>query len=138
MKGKKILVAWSNYYDDLADKQLQSCLALLEKSDYDYHVETIQAGSYEIPAVINYYHNTNPFDGYIPLGLLLKGSTDHYEFIWEHIKACFIQFSLNGIMLGNGIISAPSMDVLVSRVDNGERVTEAFNAVDYLIKLSRK
>lgn len=138
MSKPTILVVWSNYYQELAAKQLESCVNLLEKSDYSYAVETVEAGTYELPVVMQYYHRHQPFDAYIPLSLLLKGSTDHYEFIWEHVKECFIKFALQGMMIGNGIISAPSMEVLTSRVENEERVQEAFNAVDYLIRFQEK
>lgn len=135
MSKNKILVVWSNYYKDLAEKQLDSCLQLLDKSSYQYSVETVEAGTYEIPAVIRYYQLNSPYAGYLPLSLLLKGSTDHYEFIWSHIKECFIKFTMDGLLLGNGIISAPSMELLISRVENHERVEEAVRALDYLIRL---
>lgn len=134
----KILVIWSNYYADLAQKQLDSCLKLLNQSQYNYHIEKVEAGTYEIPAVIHAYQRRDPHDGYLPLSLLLKGSTDHYEFIWEHVKECFIQFTLQGLMIGNGIISAPSMEILTSRVENEERVTEAFRALDYLLQFKNR
>ena len=138
MPEHKILVVWSNYHKDLAQQQLDSCLQLLKSSDYEYKVETVEAGTYEIPVVMQYYHRHDPFDGYIPLSLLLKGGTDHYEFIWEHVKECFIKFALDGLLLGSGIISAPTHDLLKSRVESGERVKEAFNAVDYLIRFKDK
>jgi 6,7-dimethyl-8-ribityllumazine synthase len=129
---------WSNYYKDLAKQQLDSCLTLLNQSEYEYSVETVEAGTYEIPVVIQYYHRNNPYDGYLPLGLLLKGSTDHYEFIWEHVKECFIKFAMDGVLIGNGIISAPSMEAMIKRVENHERVEEALRALDYLIRLKAK
>lgn len=138
MSTPHILIIWSNYYQDLAEKQLEICLSKLKPYDYNYQVETVEAGVYEIPAVIQHYHRLHPFDAYLPLGLLLKGKTDHYDFIWEHIKECFIQFALEGLVIGNGIISSPSMDVLQERVENGERVQEAIHAVDYLIRLKNK
>ncbi len=138
MAKSNILVVWSNYHKELAEKQLAGCEKLLQQSEYDYKVETVAAGSYEIPVVIEAYHHTNPFDAYIPLGLLLKGSTDHYEFIWEHLKECFIRFALEGILLGNGIISAPTQALLESRVNNGERTQEAVNAVKYLLQLKSR
>lgn len=138
MSKNKILVVWSNYYKDLAKQQLDSCLTLLNQSEYEYSVETVEAGTYEIPVVIQYYHRNNPYDGYLPLGLLLKGSTDHYEFIWEHVKECFIKFAMDGVLIGNGIISAPSMEVMTKRVENHERVEEALRALDYLIRLKDK
>ena len=134
----KILVVWSNYYKDLAKKQLDSCLLLLDNAEYDYAVETVDAGTYEIPAVIQYFHRKNPYDAYLPLGLLLKGSTDHYEFIWEHVKECFIKFAMDGVFIGNGIISAPDMSVMTKRVENNERVEEAVHAIEYLMRLKDK
>lgn len=138
MPKSNVLIVWSNYYKDLAEKQLEICLSKLKRYDYNYQIETVEAGTYEIPTVIQHYRNSNPFDGYLPLSLLLKGRTDHYEFIWEHVKECFIQFALEGLVLGNGIISAPSMDILQERVENGERVDEAIHAIDYLIRLKNK
>ncbi|MBA2711203.1 MAG: 6,7-dimethyl-8-ribityllumazine synthase [Tatlockia sp.] len=138
MAKDKILVVWSNYYNSLAKDQLDSCLNVLEKSSYNYDIETVEAGTYEIPSVIQSFHRKNPYAGYLPLSLLLKGSTDHYEFIWEHVKECFIKFALDGLLIGNGIITAPSMAVLTSRVENRERVNEAFRALDYLLRLKAK
>ena len=138
MSKNKILIVWSNYYKDLAKQQLDSCLSLFDKSEYDYTVETVEAGTYEIPVVIKYFHQKNPYDGYLPLGLLLKGGTDHYEFIWEHLKECFIKFAMDGLFIGNGIISAPNMDAMITRVENHERVKEAFHALDYLMHLKEK
>lgn len=133
-----ILIVWSKYYPDLAQKQLKICLSKLERFDHCYQVETVDAGTYEIPTVIQHYHRVQPFDGYLPLSLLLKGKTDHYNFIWEHVKECFIKFALDGLTIGNGIISAPNMEILQERVENGERTQEAINAVDYLIRFKNK
>lgn len=132
------LVVWSNYYQDLAQQQLDSCLQVLDRFGHAYTVETVDAGTYEIPAVIRYYQNHHPHAAYLPLSLLLKGSTDHYDFIWEHIKTCFIQFTMEGILLGNGIITAPSMEIMIARVNKQERVTEAVQAIDYLLRMQQK
>lgn len=138
MRIPKILIIWSNYYGDLAKKQLDICINKLKPYSYQYQVETVNAGTYEIPAVIQHAEHVQPFVAYLPLSLLLKGNTDHYEFIWEHIKECFIKFTLDGLIIGNGIISAPTKDLLKERVENGERIQEAINAVDYLIRLKNK
>ena len=134
----KILVVWSDYYQDLSKRQLASCLGFLEQFGYDYAIEAVEAGTYEIPSVIQYYHRHNPYAGYLPLGLLLKGETDHYEFIWEHVKECFIKFVMEGLLIANGIISAPSMELMITRVEEQERVKEAVRALDYLLRLKTK
>lgn len=133
---------YSNYYPVLAKQHLEHAVRLLDGSKYqakyEYTLEMLEAGTYEVPSVIQQFHRNYPFDAYLPLSLLLKGSTDHYEFIWEHVKECFIQFAMEGIVLGNGIISAPSMDTLTARVEGGERVEEAVRAIDYLLSLKER
>ncbi len=138
MLKNKILVVWSNYYTDLATQQLDHCLHLLNQAGYQHTVERVEAGTYEIPAVIQQYHQHHPYDGYLPLGLLLKGSTDHYEFILDHLKACFTTLTLDGLLIGNGIISAPNLDCLTERVNHHERTKEAIRALRYLIGLKEK
>lgn len=138
MAKNKILVVWSNYYKDLAKQQLDRCLQILDKSEYEYTVETVEAGTYEIPVVMQYVHRHHPYDAYLPLGLLLKGSTDHYDFIWEHVKECFIKFAMDGLLLGNGIIAASSRELMVQRVQNHSRVEEAVQAIDYLLRMKAK
>ncbi|MBA2657452.1 MAG: 6,7-dimethyl-8-ribityllumazine synthase [Tatlockia sp.] len=138
MSNNTILVVWSDYYNNLAKKQLDSCVQLLDDSPYSYEIETVAAGTYEIPTVIQYFHRNKPYAGYLPLSLLLKGSTDHYEFIWEHVKECFIKFALDGLLIGNGIIAAPTMETLTARVIEQQRVQEAYHALDYLISFKAK
>jgi 6,7-dimethyl-8-ribityllumazine synthase len=133
-----ILIVYSDYYKELAEIQLSQCIELLKPSKHAHAVEHVEAGCYEIPAVIRYYHQVQPFDAYIALGLLLQGSTDHYDFIWQHIKDCFTQLTLQGLFIGNGIISASHRDLMTERVMQGERVHEAFRAVDYFVQLQKK
>jgi 6,7-dimethyl-8-ribityllumazine synthase len=138
MAAPTILIVWSNYYQDLSEKYLSLCMHALQKYNYPYQVETVAAGTYEIPAVIRHYHQVAPFDAYLPISLLLQGKTDHYAFIWEHVKTCFTQFALEGIIIGNGIIAAPDAKTMQERVENGERAQEAISALDYLLRLKRK
>lgn len=137
-KRAKILVVCSNYYPDLAKQYLQGCRPLLEQSPYDYAVETLDAGTYEVPFAIQYFNRNHPYDAYLPLSLLLKGTTDHYEFILRHVQECFIRFAMEGIVIGNGIISAPSMEALTERVENLSRADEALKAIDYLLGLKQR
>ena len=142
MLKDKILIVSSNYYPLLAKQHLDACLGLLDAANasypFTYSIEIVEAGTYEIPAVIQYFHRHQPFDGYLPLSLLLKGETDHYEFIWEHIKESFIRFAAEGILMGNGIITAPTMSILESRVADKSRAIEALNALDYLLQLKKR
>lgn len=138
----KILIISSNIHKKLAARQLENCLNIVKKSHHDYQVEVAEVGTYEIPFIINSYHRDNPFDGYIALGLVLKTSLDHYDYIMSHIKECFTSFALNHIPVGNGILAGKSLEELAEKIDSPDpcisAYQSAFRAVDSLIELQKK
>ncbi|MBI2784791.1 MAG: 6,7-dimethyl-8-ribityllumazine synthase [Legionella longbeachae] len=138
----KILIVSSNIHKKLASEQLEKCVQIVKKSHHDYQIELVEAGTYEIPFVINTYQRENPFDGYIALGLVIKTNMDHYDYIMSHIKECFTYFSLNNIAVGNGIISGANLEELATKINSQDpclsAYQSAFQAVDYLIRLKKK
>lgn len=137
-----ILLISSYIHKELADEQLDYCSRLVKNAGYNYQVELLQAGTYEIPFAINTYHQKKSFDGYIALGLILKKEPEHYNNIMTHTRYCFTQFSLNNIIVGNGIISGVTMEELSEKIRSSDpclsAYPSAFNAVDCLIKLTNK
>lgn len=137
----KLLIISSNIHKDLSALQLEYCTNLIDKSSssYEYQVEVMNAGSYEIPFVIKSYHEAYPFDGYITLGLILNNNTEHYQTLLSHLRYSFTQFSLNNIAIGNGIITGESKNELLSKLNSEDPCQNgyysAFKAVDYLIQL---
>lgn len=138
----KILIISSHIHQQLAAKQLNHCLELVKKSPYEYQTEIVAAGTYELPFVIQAYHQHHPFDGYIALGLVLNKNRDHYDYIMSHIKTCFTQFALNHIAVGNGIITGSDIQELETNIDSSDpclsAYPSAFRAVDYLIQLHHR
>lgn len=138
----KILIISSNIHQELSPKQRNNFLKIIENSGHDFQVEIANSGAYEIPFIINTFHQRNPFDGYIALGLILKTNLDHYDYIMSHIKNCFTYFALNNIPVGNGIISGETLEELATKVDSKNpcqsAYQSAYNAVDYLITLQKK
>lgn len=135
-----ILLVSSNVHKTLSARQLEKCVDLVKKSNHQYQIATIEAGTYEIPFVINTYHKIRPFDGYIALGLVLKSNIDHFNYIMSHISESFTYFALHDIVVGNGIISGMTTDELTMKLDSEDpcmsAFPSAFKAVDALIELS--
>lgn len=137
-----ILLISSNIHKELAAEQLDLCSSLVKNAGYDYQIEVLQAGTYEIPFVINAYHQAKIFDGYLALGLVLQSNLNHYNDIMTHIRYCFTQFALNDIIVGNGIISARTTEELGEKIRSSDpclcAYPSAFNAIDCLIRLRNK
>lgn len=135
----KILILSSQIHKSLAEKQLYHCLEIAKQSKHDIQIEKVAAGTYELPFVIQSYHQRKPFDGYIALGLVIKANLDHYNTIMSHIKTCFTHFALNNIAVGNGIITGTDLQDLANKIDHPDpcvsAYASAFRAVNYLISL---
>lgn len=137
----KILIISSVIHEELSKIQRDKCLELVEQSGYLYAVHELNAGTYEIPFIINGYAQKGSFDAYIALGLLLKNNSDHFDFVISHINTCFSHFALNKIIVGNGIVTGASVDELAMKIKSSDpclsAYASAFKAVDALIQFKK-
>lgn len=138
----EILIISSQVHQELSEKQLDKALALVEQSPYACQVQKIDAGSYEIPFVINKIHQKNPFDGYLALGLVIKKDSDHFAWIDRHLSHCFSHFALSGIAIGNGILYGQSVEDLDASLESQDpcvaKHLSAFQALDFLIPFQNR
>lgn len=138
----KLLIISSAIHQQLSQAQRDNCIQVVEKSSYNYQLEIIEAGVYELPFIIKAHHNYNPFAGYIALGLILTTNADHVSRIMNHVDYCFTQFALAGMIIGNGIVTGSSLDELDDKINSPDPCLSgykaAFNAVDCLIEFSEK
>lgn len=111
-----ILVISSNVHTELSLRQRELCTRMLD--GYSYDVIVLDAGTYEIPYVIATHAKKKPYRAYLALGLVVKSSIEHYDYIMCHVKNCFTSFALQGLIVGNGIISADNLDELAAKIDN--------------------
>lgn len=139
----RILIVSSNVHKTLAEEQREKCVQLVKQSQHDCQVEIMEAGTYEIPFVINsHHHSQQPFDAYIALGLVLKANWDHFDWIMSHIKESFTRFALSNMIVGNGIVSAMNLEELAAKVASSDpclsAYPSAFQAVNYLLAFKQK
>ena len=55
----KVLIISSNIHQDLAAQQVANCLTIAKQYPHDFQIETVEAGTYEIPFVIK-IEGSNP------------------------------------------------------------------------------
>ncbi len=65
------------------------------------------AGAFELPQVIRIaLRGSKRFDGFIALGCIIRGETDHYEFICRATMQGIMNVALQfGIALGTGLLT---------------------------------
>ncbi len=76
--NKKILILSSNFYHDISKNLQEGVLNVLKNEKIDFELKIIN-GSLEIPFFLEKYKRQ--FLGYIIIGCVIKGETDHYDIV---------------------------------------------------------
>lgn len=135
----KVLIVIAPYYTKIAAAQLASARAVLERAGAAH--ETIEVpGSLEIPGAITLAHRLSNFDGFVALGCVIRGRTSHYDVVVNESARGLTLLGLQGVAIGNGIITVENMDQAEERAD-ADRLDTAGGAAQatlHLIALARR
>ena len=114
MKNKNIYIVASTFYEELIDQMIEG--ATKENNDIN-NLNLIKVpGAFEIPGMINYIiENQNP-DLIIALGVLIKGESDHFEYISSSVSNSISRLSIeNSIPIIFGVLTVHNMKQAIKR-----------------------
>jgi 6,7-dimethyl-8-ribityllumazine synthase len=119
-----VMIIEARFYADIADLQLAGVKAVLSRVNASYEVVTVP-GALEIPAAIAYAMkamNYDPIrrrpDGYIALGCVIKGGTQHDEIVgYESARALQDLATRHVLAIGNGILTCNTKEQVLERAD---------------------
>ena len=138
-KPVKVAIVIAPYYTSISEAQLRAARAVLDKAGVTH--ETIEVpGSLEVPTAIGITHRLSNFDGYVALGCVIRGATSHYDVVVNESSRALTMLGLQGVCIGNGIITVETRDQAEERAD-GDRLNTAGGAAEaclHLIALTRR
>ena len=111
-----ILVVRAPYYRAVIDGMTEGALRMIAGSGATHDVLDV-AGSFELPQAIRIaLRGTQNFDGFVALGCIVRGGTDHYDYICRETMAGLMAVALqHGIALGSGVLTVHSIEQAVAR-----------------------
>ena len=110
----KVAIVGSPYYKSIYDNLLNGTVS--ELSVHNINVEIINVeGALEIPTAISLVKKN--FDGFIALGCIIRGETSHYDIVAENSAKALSQLGLDGICIGNGILTVDNIEQAEERSD---------------------
>ena len=118
---KKVCIVVSEFYSDLSDDFLANCTSYLqEKGIKTIKVVTVP-GCFEIPFTINKIFKDKYFDAYIALGILIKGETNHYEYISNAVSNAIMDLNLNlSVPVIFGVLTCENREQVKKRVSKND------------------
>ena len=120
-KIAKILIIYSNYYEDITRELLRG--AVVELEDANTHIEKIEVpGVLEIPAALAMAVKSGNYDGYVVLGCVIRGETTHYDIVANcSAQAILDLVCKKRLALGNGIQTVENQEQAWARANVSDK-----------------
>jgi 6,7-dimethyl-8-ribityllumazine synthase len=136
----RFALAVGRFYEELADRLVSGARTALEKAGgHDIDVFDVP-GAFELPAVAKLCALSGRYDGVVCLGAVIRGETDHYDYVCTEAARGIQQVQLEtGVPCGFGVLTVDTMEQALDRVQGGsKRDTGAHAAEAVLAVLAAK
>jgi 6,7-dimethyl-8-ribityllumazine synthase len=135
-----VLVVRAPYYVDVVDGLRDGAQRILDDAGATHDVLDV-AGALELAAAVRLaVRGSRRYDGFVVLGCVVKGETDHYEFVCREAMAGITQVVLHfGLCLGNGLLTVHTIAQATERsgADGHNKGAEAAAAALLQIRAAR-
>jgi 6,7-dimethyl-8-ribityllumazine synthase len=105
-----LLLVRAPYYRAVIDGLTDGATRILREASATFDQLDV-AGAYELPQAIRIaVRGTRRFDGFVALGCIVRGETDHYDYLCREAMGGLMQVALQfGIALGTGLLTCDTL-----------------------------
>ena len=131
MKNKVAIVA-ANYYENITNDLVDGVKNNLNES---FNTSTyLVDGAWEIIYKINDLSENDSIDKFVAIGAIIKGDTDHYEYISKGVVDGLINLTIkNNIYIANCVLNVLNIDQAIARTKGDKnKGIEAASALNNL------
>jgi 6,7-dimethyl-8-ribityllumazine synthase len=100
----KMLIVEARFYDHLNDMLLEGARAAIEEAGHHHETITVP-GALEVPGAIALAAETGRYDGFVAIGVVIRGETYHFELVSNESARGLMALTMDGIAIGNGILT---------------------------------
>lgn len=112
----KFLIVEARFYDHLNDMLVAGAKAAFEGAGHQAEVITVP-GALEIPGAISLAAESGRYDGYVAIGVVIRGETYHFEIVAGESARGIMALTMDGIPIGNGILTVENEAQAIVRAD---------------------
>jgi len=135
----KFLIVEARFYDHLNDLLIEGAKAALDEAGHKYEVVTVP-GALEIPGAIALAAETGRYDGFVAIGVVIRGETYHFEVVSNESARGLMALSMDAIAIGNGILTVENEEqaLVRARPDQKDKGGEAAKAAIAMLTLRER
>jgi 6,7-dimethyl-8-ribityllumazine synthase len=133
-------IAAARFYEDLSDRLIEGARRVLEEAGGTVEVHHVP-GAFELPLAAKYCAESGRYAGVACVGAVIRGETDHYDYVCEQAAHGIARVSLDtGVPCAFGVLTVDTMEQALARAGGGKRHTgeDAARAVLAMAQLRRQ
>ena len=115
-------IAVARFYEDLADRLIagaQRAFAAAGAGEADVYAVP---GAFELPLAATYLAQSGRYDGIACLGAVIRGETDHYDYVCAEAARGIQDAQLRtGVPCAFGVLTVDTMEQALARAGGGKR-----------------
>ena len=118
VKDAKIAIVASRFNDFITEELISGALDCLRRHEVDEEGITIVRGpgAFEIPLIAKKLAESGKYEAIVTLGAVIKGSTDHYQFVASEVAKGIASVSLSsGVPVLFGVLTTNNIEQAIER-----------------------
>ncbi len=116
----KFLIVEARFYEHLNDQLIAGARAAIEAAGHSHETVTVP-GALEIPGAVALAAETGRYDGFIAIGVVIRGETYHFEIVAGESARGLMALSMDGLAVGNGILTVENEAQAQVRADPSQK-----------------
>ena len=114
-------VAVGRFYEVLAERLVSGATRVFEQAGGTVEVHDVP-GAFELPLAAKYCADSGRYAGVACLGAVIRGETDHYDYVCGEAAAGIARVSLDtGVPCAFGVLTVDNMEQALARAGEGKR-----------------
>ena len=136
MSDQRFAVVVGRFYEDLAARLVQGAERAFAEAAVEFDVYDVP-GAFELPLAAKYLAETGRYAGVACLGAVIRGETDHYDYVCAESARGIMKVSLKtGVPCAFGVLTVENMDQALARTGGGKR-DQGAHAAEAVVTLAR-
>ena len=118
----RFAIAVGRFYEDLAERLIGGAQSAFAEAGVDAADVFDVPGAFELPLAALYAAQSGRYDGVACLGAVIRGETDHYDFVCSEAARGIQDVQLRtGVPCAFGVLTVSNMDQALARTGGGKR-----------------
>ncbi len=120
--GARFAIVVASFYEELAQRLLKGAREAFAQAGHA-DVEVLEVpGAFELPLAASYAARCGRFSGVACLGAVIRGETDHYDFVCAETARGIMRVQLDtGVPCAFGVLTCQTLEQALQRSGGGKR-----------------